>query len=39
VIDGACSVFLPIFYSRSDTAETVGQILDHNAKLEAYCAE
>lgn len=35
--DAACTVFEPICASRSDTEETIRQILGHNAALEAMC--
>ena len=35
----ACLVFEPICASRSDTPETIGQVLEHNAAWEAMCGK
>jgi len=35
----ACVVFEPICASRSDTPETIGQVLEHNAAWEAVCGK
>lgn len=35
----ACSAFSEISYSRNDTAETIRQIVGHNASYKAICEE
>lgn len=35
--DPACTVFEPICASRTDTEDTIRQIIGHNAAFEAMC--
>lgn len=37
VTDSSCAVFAPITHSSRDTAETVEQIVTHNAKWDSVC--
>lgn len=37
VTDTSCQAFEPIRYSRSDTAETVRQVRQHNAAFRTLC--
>lgn len=39
VIDTACMAFGPLSFSRTDTAQTVNGILEHNAAWEALCRD
>ena len=36
-VDTACQAYAPIRYSRTDTAETVRQVREHNAAWDALC--
>ena len=37
VTDASCLAYEPIRYSRTDTAETRRQIIEHNAAWDALC--
>lgn len=37
VTDTSCRGFVPILYSRKDTAGTVQQVREHNAAWDALC--
>jgi hypothetical protein len=36
-VDTACRAYVPIRYSRHDTAETIRQAREHNAAWDALC--
>ncbi len=37
VTDTSCRAFVPILYSRNDTAGTISQAREHNAAWDALC--
>lgn len=39
VTDSSCDVFQPILWSQLDTAETVQQVVEHNAVYSELCVE